>query len=118
MREKLIETLESLGYDVYLQGSLTEGEDYPASFFTFWQFQGNENHYDNDAVSCDLGYWVYFYSTDPALTETVPRQARKKLKEQGFILGHAPFDLSCDEPSHTGKVMTIYFIENYKEEQK
>ena len=38
LKEKLIEILETMGYSAYLQGSMSEDDEYPESFFTFWNF--------------------------------------------------------------------------------
>ena len=63
MREKLINLLESFGYPVHLQGSLLSVDDYPDSFFTFWNFQNDGDlFYDNESHASDFGYWIYFYS--------------------------------------------------------
>lgn len=114
MKNKFIEILESLGYPVYLQGSINENEEYPESFFTYWVFQADENsHYDNGPVSCDWGFWLYFYSAKPALVESVPLEAKSKLQAAGFAFAGKPVDAESDEPTHTGCMMTCYIKEVY-----
>ena len=36
MEDLLISTLENLGFPIIRQGSLAEDDEYPQSFFTFW----------------------------------------------------------------------------------
>ena len=117
MKENLISILEELGYPVFLQGTLQSEEDYPDSFFTFWNFSTPEAaFYDNDAGRAVWGFWVYFYSTSPQLVESVPEQARKLLKKNGYILDGKAQDISVDKPTHTGAFLTMYKFENYSEE--
>ena len=114
MKETLIRILGSFDYPVFLQGSLAEPGDYPDTFFTFWNFENPEGeHYDNSANVCVWGFWVYFYSTDPELVESVPEAARQALKAQRFLSGEKPADVSVDAPTHTGAFFTVYGIENY-----
>lgn len=118
MKEQLIALLETFGYPVYLQGSLASVGDYPESFFTFWNFSAPESaFYDNDANRCVRGFWVYFYSTDPQLVADQPEQARRLLKQNGFIPDGKPVDLTTDAPEHTGAMFTVYKIENYEQEE-
>ena len=50
-KKKLIEILETMGYPAYLQGSMSEDDEYPESFFTFWNFDTEEiRHYNNKAT--------------------------------------------------------------------
>ena len=42
MEDKLIEVLSSFGYPVIRQGSMTEDEAYPPTFFTIWNNQETE----------------------------------------------------------------------------
>ena len=80
MKSELITLLETLKYPVFLQGSINSLEEYPESFFTFWNFETPESaFYDNDAGRAVWGFWVYFYSTDPTLVETQPEIRRFKI---------------------------------------
>ena len=36
MKEKLIEILETMGYPAYLQGSMSEDDEYPQAKFRVW----------------------------------------------------------------------------------
>lgn len=111
MRKKLISLLELFGYPVYLQGSLLSTNDYPNSFFTFWNFQNDENlFYDNKTNASDFGYWIYFYSNDPELIENKIKEIKVLLKENKFIV-QGPIDAKSDIKSHTGKMLTILYKE-------
>lgn len=114
MKSELINILESMGFPVYLQGSLNDDEDYPVSFFTFWNFETPEDlHYNNKASRAVWGFWVYFYSEDPSLVDTKLDEAKKKLEEAGWIFEGKGQDVASDEPTHTGRMLTCYKIENY-----
>ena len=111
MRKKIISLLESFGYPVHLQGSLLSIDDYPDSFFTFWNFQNNGDlFYNNETCASDFGYWVYFYSNDPALIEEKISEVKKLLKKNSFIV-KGPIDARSDIKSHTGKMLTIFYKE-------
>ena len=117
MKSELIKLLESFGFPVFLQGSLNSTEDYPDSFFTFWNVRNSEqNFYDNNANCCVWGFWVYFYSTNPVLVEEVSEAARKLLKTHGWIVGGKPTDIKTDKITHTGAFFTASYIERYKKE--
>lgn len=111
MREKLINLLESFGYPVHLQGSLLSVDDYPDSFFTFWNFQNDGDlFYDNESYASDFGYWIYFYSSDPELIEDKINEVKAVLKKNKFIV-QGPIDARSDIKSHTGKMLTIFYKE-------
>lgn len=117
IKNDLVVLLETLNYPVFLQGSLNPDEQYPESFFTFWNFSTPEAaFYDNNAKRANWGFWVYFYSTDPLKVEQVPEQARQLLKQNGYILSGKPNDISVERATHTGVMFTIYKMENYESE--
>lgn len=109
MRNKLINLLESFGYPAHLQGSLLSKEEYPDSFFTFWNFQNDDKcFYDNKTYAYDLGFWVYFYSNDADLIEQKIKEVKDLLKENKFIV-QGPIDVKSDVKTHTGKMLTVYY---------
>ena len=117
MKQELISILATLGYPIFLQGTLQSTEDYPESFFTFWNFDTPEAaFYDNDAGRAVWGFWIYFYSSNPLLVETEPEKARKLFKQNGYIIDGKAHDISVDKPTHTGAFFTVYKFENYLEE--
>jgi hypothetical protein len=113
MKELLINLLESFGYPVFLQGSLSEDEAYPQSFFTFWNNDSyDNNHYDNNPISYTWNFDVNFYSVDPELVNSMLLQAKTLLKQNGFIISGQGYDVASDEPTHTGRGMNALIVEN------
>ena len=112
MKDELIELLETFGYPVRLQGSLTEDDAYPQSFFTFWNNDSYDNsHYDNHAISYVWDFDVNFYSTDPTLVNTVLLSAKALLLSNGFIITGKGYDVASDEPTHTGRGIHALYVE-------
>lgn len=117
IKNDLVTLLESLGYPVFLQGSLNTDDQYPESFFTFWNFSTPESAFYDDAANRAVwGFWIYFYSVDPHLVEQMPENARKLLKQNDWILAGKANDISVDRPTHTGAFFTVYKFENYESE--
>lgn len=117
IKNDLVTLLESLGYPVFLQGSLNIDDQYPESFFTFWNFSTPESAFYDDAANRAVwGFWIYFYSVDPLLVEQMPENARKLLKQNDWILAGKANDISVDRPTHTGAFFTAYKFENYESE--
>mgnify|MGYP000845177609 CR=1 FL=1 len=112
MVDELIRTLEELGYPVMQQGSLAPDDSYPNHFFTFWNVESSDHaHYNNAEYGTIWDYDVNFYSVDPEKTYSVLEQARKKLKETGWIISGKGYDVASDEVTHTGRGMEVYFLE-------
>ena len=112
MKDTLIELLETFGYPVRLQGSLTENEAYPQSFFTFWNNDTYDNaHYDNSAISYVWDFDINFYSTDPTLVNNVLIGVKALLISSGFIITGKGYDVASDEPTHTGRGMHALYVE-------
>ena len=110
MEDLLISTLESLGYPVRLQGSLLENEPYPDSFFTFWNDSADgSSFYSNDEKAILWSYSLNFYSTDPVLVNTKLIEAKRLLRDAGWIVSGAGYDVPSDEPTHTGRGMSLVY---------
>ena len=112
MKDLLIKTLEPLGYPILQQGSMSEDDTYPNSFFTFWNNASDGEGYYND----EEHYYVWsfdlnFYSIDPSLINAKLLEAKSLLKAQGFITSGKGYDVLSDEISHTGRGINILKIE-------
>lgn len=109
MREELEKILEATGYPAALQGTVGE---YPESFWTFWNFETPEIFYDNAASAAVWGFWIFFFSADPALVVSETCAAINRLRTAGWIVAGRGEDALSDEPTHTGRRLTIYKREN------
>lgn len=117
MKDLLIETLGLFGYPIFQQGSLSEDEAYPESFFTFWNNSVDGNaFYDNEEHSYIWDFDLNFYSTDPALVNEILVKAKTKLKEKDFIVIGKGHDVASDEPTHTGRGINVTKIERENKE--
>lgn len=111
MEDRLIELLESFGYPVIRQGSMSESESYADNFFTFWNNDSSDgSHYDNDAASLIYDYDVNSYSSDPSLTYSNLRDAISLLKSEGFIISGDGYDVVSDEDTHTGRGVNVLYL--------
>ncbi len=110
MEDLLISTLESLGCPVKLQGSLLANEPYPTSFFTFWNDSADgASFYSNNEGAILWEYSLNFYSTDPVLVNTKLLEAKRLLKDVGFTVSGAGYDVPSDEPTHTGRGISLLY---------
>ena len=116
VKQLLLDTLEEqFHFPVYLQGSLSNDEAYPASFFTFWNnYSDDEAFFDNQETQVIWEFDLNFYSNDPVSVNTVLLQARAALKAVGFIPDGSGHDVMSDEPTHTGRGLTILFIQKVR----
>ena len=118
MEDRLIELLESFGYPVIRQGSLTEEDPYPDNFFTFWNNgSSDESHYDNEVVSLVYDYDVNFYSNSPESTYNTLRAAIKLLKSEGWIISGDGYDVASDEITHTGRGVNVLYLKQLEREE-
>ena len=113
MKQELIELLNTFDYPVILQGSLGQSEKYPKSFFTFWNDDTSDgSHYDNEAINYVWTFTINFYSSDPALVNTVLLQVKQLFTSNGWIVPGKGYDVPSDESSHTGRSLDVIFIES------
>lgn len=116
MEDELIEVLAELGYPVYQQGSILPDEEYPSSFFTFWNDASDgQQFYDNEEGQILWAYSLNFYSDDPELVSTELLKAKKLLKGNKWLATGAGYSVGSDEPTHTGRGMTVYYVQDADE---
>ena len=112
MKQLLIDTLNTLGFPVYLQGTLNPEEAYPDSFITFWTDYTSDNaHYDDNVHSVDWNFTVIFYSNNPTLVNTKPKEIINAMRNAGFIPQGKGRDIPSDVPTHTGFAMEFIYTE-------
>lgn len=110
MEDLLISILEALGYPVYLQGSLLPDEPYPDNFFTYWNDSTDgDSYYSNKENAIVWAYSLNFYSNNPTLTNTKLLEAKELLKAQGWVVSGAGHSVMSDEPTHTGRGITVLY---------
>ena len=112
MEDNLIEILSTFGYEVYRQCSMSDDEEYPETFFTFWNNDSPDHaHYDNSEYGTAWDFDVNVYSSDSALTYSVLADARIALKAAGWIIPGKGYDVASDEPTHTGRGINALYLE-------
>ena len=116
VKQLLIDTIEgAFDYHMYLQGSFSDDDVYPDHFFTFWNNNTTDTaFYDNTENQVIWNFDLNFYSTDPVLVNTVLLQAKAAVKAVGFIPDGSGYDVLSDEPTHTGRGMTLLFIQKVR----
>lgn len=101
-RESFVLELESFQLPVYLQGSMSEGEDYPDTFLTYYiQDDREESHADNSDWLKSYTVQVAVYSNDIDVKDRMIENIRQKLKanDYKYQLGG---DVESDTSTHTG----------------
>lgn len=109
----LINTLtEEFNLPVIQQGSMSMDEDYPESFFTFWNNTTTDAaFYDDTETETIWDFDLNYYSDDPTSVNTMLLEAKTLLKGVGFIVDGSGYDVMSDEKTHTGRGINLLFIE-------
>lgn len=111
VKQLLLDTIAEFDYPVYQQGSLSNDDDYPDSFFTFFNNStADDNFFDNQETITIWDFDLNFYSIDPSLVNSVLMQAKPLLKEAGFIVDGVGYDVLSDEATHTGRGINLLYI--------
>lgn len=113
MWEKLEEIFKKLELPYSRQGSYESENDYPPSFFTFWNANTpNDGFYDNKEHRV-LWYWyIYFYTKNASIFYSKMNEFIALAKEAGFIVEGRGSDAPTDRPDYFGRYVRIIYIEN------
>lgn len=118
MEEKIEKALESFGYPFIKQGSLSPADEYPDHFFTYWTDDtAGTGFYNNNETGVIWTYSLNFYSINPELVSGMFKilegkdTAKSLLRKAGFIVAGAGYDVASDEPTHTGRGITVLYRE-------
>lgn len=108
---------KEIGYPAWLMHTMPADEVYPESFFTFMATDAPlVSYYDNKPNAAVWAFAIGFYSCLPDLVDSVPLKLVNRLRAAGWIVDGLGEDVQSDEPTHTGRRITAYYIEPYKEE--
>lgn len=114
MWTKLEEVFEKTGLEYSRQGSYGEDDEYPESFFTFWNFDTPEEGFYDDKANRSVWYWqVYYYTKDPATLYSKMDEFIRLAKEVGFVVEGRGQDIPSDRPDYPGRMITIKYMEIY-----
>ena len=113
VKDLLIHILETAyTFPVLQQGSMTDHDSYPDSFFTFWNNDvPSACHYDNEPSKYIWDFDLNFYSSNPELVNTKLEEAINELKKYGFIPNGKGHDVISDESTFTGRGINVIYEE-------
>lgn len=115
VKQLLIDTISSFNYPVYQQGSMSDSDEYPDSFFTFFNNETNDDQFfDNQETITIWDLDLNIYSNDPEVVNTTLLTAKPLLKAAGFIVNGAGYDVLSDEETHTGRGINLIYIEKVR----
>lgn len=103
MIDLLIQTLESTGFPVYLQGSIAPEQEYDESFITY-QITASplQDYFDDEPTGTKWNVNVIFYTSRADLLYSVPDDILNKLTSADFIPQGKGFNVPSDEPNCNG----------------
>ncbi len=114
MWAKLEPIFEAVGLPYSRQGSYNDGDELPPSFFTFWNVDTPEGgYYDNEAHQAVWYWYIYFYTTDPAILYSKLDELIKLCKAAGFVVDGRGKDIASGEPNYLGRYVPIKYVEQY-----
>ena len=111
MWSKLEEVFEALGLDYSRQGSYADTADYPKSFYTFWNYETENGHYDNETQKTIWLWQIYYYTCDPSTLYSGLDAFIKAAKAAGFVVEGQGYDIGSDRPDYVGRMVTVKWVE-------
>lgn len=108
MEDELIAILETFKYPIYRQGSMSDEDEYPETFVTFWNTNSpDHSYYDNDDYGTEWTYNVVVYSSNPSIAYSLLDSIRIALKANGWICVGKGQDTESDEETHIGRIIEV-----------
>ena len=118
MWSKLEEVFERIGLPYSRQGSYSDEDEYPQSFFTFWNPNTKGGaFYDDKSHKAEWHWNIYYYTNDPATLYSRMDEFRRVAEEVGFIVEGRGYDIVSDRPDYPGRTIRVIYIENYQNQE-
>lgn len=113
MIQELFALFDEIGLPYFRQGSLSD-EDYPPSFFTFWNIDTpHDSFYDNKATRTIPFFQIGWYTNDASKIYSQLDEGGEfylKAKEKGFVFAGGAQDADADKDNYFGRVCNIRII--------
>ena len=111
VRDRLIEALSPIGYEVKLQGSYAEPEPLPETFITYFILDSPDgSYYDDQPQLTHTRIQVILYSKKMSLINVVPDLIFHSARAAGFIRDSRGRDVGY-EGEHYGWMMNFITTE-------
>lgn len=115
MKDRLIELLETFGYPVLQQGSMSDEEEYPMTFITYWNNETPQGmFYDNRSHKTDWDFDVNIYTCDVLKLDDKLNEIIDLLQANGFVVDSNGYDVMSDEKTHVGRGVNVIYAERKK----
>lgn len=111
-KDELFGIFEEMGLPYWLMHQMPADEKYPSSFFTYLTTDAPFIEYhDNKPMAISWAFMIGFYTDDPGIMDITIIRLMNKLQATGWIVEGPGEDVESDEPTHTGRRLTIGKIE-------
>lgn len=119
VKKKFLNTLESLGYEYFQQGTIGADGECPENLITYYVVDTTyRRSYDNEPFLTEWLFFVTFYSYDPELVEQEADRIPKTLKAAGFYVKGKGRDAFSEDKGQTGWTMEFNYLEVRNDEQQ
>lgn len=100
-------------YPVYRQGSMSDMDEYPVSFFTYWNNGSTlDSFYDNKEKLIIWSYDINFYTKEIENIDNILNKVVDILKKENrIVIEEYIHDLVSDDNNYIGKGLTINILE-------
>ncbi len=112
MWDKLQEVFDFLALPYYRQGSLTEDDDIPESYYTFWNTSTTDlSHYDNEPHRIEWTWQVWSFTDNAEDIYGIMDNLINAAVTAGFIAVGKGKDTATVSPAVYGREITLKYIE-------
>lgn len=113
MWETLEKIFDEIGLPYFRQGSFSETDKLPDSFFTFWNVATLDNsYYNNNNIRTIYEWAIYFYTNNANIIYSKMNEFINLAKENGFIIDGNGNDINSNEVNYFGRYVLITYPVN------
>ena len=110
--EALERILSATGCEYVRQGSFSESDEIPDTYFAFWNFDTPEDSFFDNSPTRTVWYWqVYLYTKDPSIMYSKMDELLALARQSGFVLDGRAWDIATGEVGYVGRTVRLIYIE-------